>query len=158
MRKVAVIMIAVPAICAMAATAEQLRQETYDRLQQVQAKQRALATTVYSGTWDRVLEERVADVNEVCVEITQARAAAAALMELTSDPNSIRETIQQVIREKTRQDLHEAKRGNGVFLQAVETVLADPNNTPDPNDVEEAARLADFRAAVNKLIEAGGGI
>jgi hypothetical protein len=158
MRKLILIFAAVTAICAMAATAEQLREETFDHLQAVETKQRNLKTKVYSGTWDQVLAVRVADVNEVVVEISRARVKAAELMAVSETAETVREAIQEAIRDKTRQQEHTLQRGNGEFLQAIEEYLADPNNIPEPNDLEEIARVEDFRSVCLWIVELRGGI
>jgi len=139
-----------------AAGEEALKTETYQHINAAGEKQRALATKQYAGTLGQILAARVADVNEVTVEIAAAKAKAVELMTLTGDPNDIKAAIQRLICEKTKQADQEQKKRNGDFLGEVEQQLAE--QVPDPNDLDEAARVEDLRRAVLDVVDKMGGI
>jgi hypothetical protein len=137
---------------AIAATAAELKDTVFERLQAAAQKQREHKTKTYSGDFAAILAARIADVNEVISDIGHAKGAAVSLAVMVGDPNDIRGAVQRVIDEKTKKVKQEKKKGALDFMADVESVLADPNSQPDPNDIEEAARLADFERACLELV------
>ena len=137
----------------LAASAAELRDQVYTRLQAASEKQLEQKTKTYTGDFESILAARIADVNEVIVDIGTARQAATDLAALNGDPNAVKEAVQQVICKKTKEQKQIRKIGALGFMQAVEQILNDPNNQPDPNDLLEQERLADLRRACLEITE-----
>jgi hypothetical protein len=149
----------------LAASAGALKEQAYEHYQRAVTKQKELKTKEYSGTWDEILAIRVADVNEVTAEVALSKAAAQAAIEV-GDPNrpdklTVKEFIAQTIARRTKEPEYQGKHRNGVFLQAIEAAVNDPNALPppeDPNYLSEIERLEDLRTQALNLVMASGGI
>ncbi|MCE5184563.1 MAG: hypothetical protein LLF76_00360 [Planctomycetaceae bacterium] len=158
------VIVAIAAVCVAAATAEELRDLTWQRLDAAAEKQRALASKVYTGTFAEILAVRAADVNEVTTDIAVAKVTAVEAIEAANDPavrpdpNGIKLFITEVIAEKSKQAAYQQRLQNATFLIAVEELAADPNNVPDPNDLDEQRRLQEFRTACLTITDLLGGI
>lgn len=156
------LIVSIVAMVAMAATAEELKQKSIEHLEAAKVKQKALKTKVYEGTFDEILVLRVADVNDVNMEICAAKTAAEQALQMQQTAEPAQQFVKKVIADKTEEERYLQKHLNGTFLQAVEEVIADPNAWIDPNNPETPeelqARVAEFQAACLEIVQLTGGI
>lgn len=154
--------LAAVAIGVAAATAEELKAQSEQHFEAAKAKQKALKNKTYSGTFEQILAARVADVNDINLEIAQAKAAAAAALELDGKPAAAQQFVAGVIADQTRETDHTRKYTNGAFLLAVEEMCKDPNSFADPEHPEDPnelqARIAELQAACLEIVRMTGGV
>ncbi|RKY09843.1 MAG: hypothetical protein DRP56_02070 [Planctomycetota bacterium] len=123
--------------------------EVEKMVRELPVKEAALKIKTYSGTIDAVLDERVADVNEVLVYAIRMRDRAKAVCEAMDLKPGKKDFVKSVIDRHANVREKEDQRRNGEFLGAVlEAIDEIALPADDPNYVAETARLANFIATV----------
>ncbi len=131
-----------------------LNGESADKRQIVIEKMKAVRvglvqnrSKAYAGDFRSVLHSRISDVNDLLTEIAAAKNVAAELAIEAGDPNEIKNAVQEAITRTAGESKLVKEAAVVDFLRAVEQLVSDPNNQPDPNDLDEQKRLAEFERA-----------
>jgi len=135
-----------------------LEADVYTHIKAAETKQKLLPTKTYSGTFGEIMAARVADVNDVAVEIAQAKAKVERLFVVTGEKMDVAEKIKAVISQQAKEEVNEEKKRNGEFLGALDAIVHDPNMPTATEDPEMAERMAMLWEAVTDIIERSGGV
>ncbi len=123
------------------------RQIVIEKMTEVRVGLVQIRSKAYAGDFRSVLEARISDVNDLLTEIAAAKNVAAELAIEAGDPNEIKTAVQEAITRAAGESKLVKEAAVVDFFRAVEQLVSDPNNQPDPNDLDEQERLAEFEKA-----------
>lgn len=129
---------------------EALKNELTAKIVEVRTLWKQARTKEYHGDFATILKTRIADVNDVIVQIDTARKTAQQLTILCGDPNETQRIIQRALSTSLGEPIMQMQLSVMSFLEAAEIAIAD-QAAADPNDLEEQRRLADFQTAALTL-------
>ncbi|HBG28191.1 MAG: hypothetical protein A2Y10_19630 [Planctomycetes bacterium GWF2_41_51] len=127
----------------LADTIEERRVALQARINELPAKKAALKTKTYSGTFDAILTERIADLNEVAAESSNIVKDVNALGTDTGIPDPpIKEVVDKVCETVDCNDIKK-KEQNNQFVKTINEIATDPNIT-DPNEIAQLQELNEW--------------
>ena len=138
----------------MAADSNDIQAQSEEIVQMVKElpnKKKALNEKVYTGTIEQVIQQRIADVNDVITYSRQIEVKADNVLKASKTPVKKDQAIRAVIQRYNDRKQQEQQKRHNDFIKAVNGVLNDPNTLPaadDPNYVDEVRRRDEIMSTV----------